>query len=241
MRDALGPLFDDEVFRSAFGVRGRPGVAPGQLALVSVLQFAETLTDRQAAHAVRARIDWKYLLGLDLTDPGFDFTVLTGFRDRLLAHSLEEEILDLLLERLTELGLVAGRGRQRTDSTHVLAAVRDLNRLEFVGETLRAALEAVAVTAPQWLGSWMPPAWQKQYGARMDSYRPPSDENERTQLTWRIAADGYLFLEAAFASAAPDWLREVPAIGILRTVWLQQFQRTVMGGVQEVAWCDHRR
>ncbi|WP_412104410.1 IS1182 family transposase [Streptomyces europaeiscabiei] len=236
VRDALGPLFDDEVFRSAFGVRGRPGVAPGQLALVSVLQFAENLTDRQAAHAVRARIDWKYLLGLDLTDPGFDFTVLTGFRDRLLAHHLEEEILDLLLERLTELGLVAGRGRQRTDSTHVLAAVRDLNRLEFVGETLRAALEAVAVTAPQWLTSWMPPAWQKQYGARMDSYRLPNDENERTQLTWRIAADGYLFLEAAFAPAAPDWLREVPAVGILRTVWLQRFQRTVTGEVQEVAW-----
>lgn len=105
VRDALGPLFDDEVFRSAFGVRGRPGVAPGQLALVSVLQFAENLTDRQAAHAVRARIDWKYLLGLDLEDAGFDFTVLTGFRDRLVAHGLEEKVLDLLLERLTELGL----------------------------------------------------------------------------------------------------------------------------------------
>jgi transposase len=95
-------------------VRGRPGVAPGQLALVSVLQFAENLTDRQTAHAVRARIDWKYLLGLELADPGFDFTVLTGFRDRLLAHGLEEKILDLLLKRLNELGLVSGRGRQRT-------------------------------------------------------------------------------------------------------------------------------
>jgi transposase len=180
VRDELGPLFDDEIFRSAFGVRGRPGVAPGQLALVSVLQFAENLTERQAAHAVRARIDWKYLLGLDLADPGFDFTVLTGFRDRLLAHGLEEKILDLLLERLNELGLVSGRGRQRTDSTHVLAAVRDLNRFEFVGETLRAALEAVAVAAPEWLTSWMPRAWQEQYGTRMDSYRLPSDESERT-------------------------------------------------------------
>lgn len=86
VRDALGPLFDDEVFRSAFGVRGRPGVAPGQLAWVSVLQFAENLTDRQAAHAVRARIDWTYLLGLVQADSGYDFTVLTGLRDRLLAH-----------------------------------------------------------------------------------------------------------------------------------------------------------
>ncbi len=109
VRDALGPLFDDEIFRSAFGVRGRPGVAPGHLALVSVLQFAENLTDRQSAHAVRARIDWKYLLGLELADPGFDFTVLSGFRDRLLVHGLEEKILDLLLARLNELELVSGR------------------------------------------------------------------------------------------------------------------------------------
>ena len=236
VRDALGPLFDDEISRSAFGVRGRPGVAPGQLALVSVLQFAENLTDRQAAHAVRARIDWKYLLGLELTDPGFDFTVLTGFRDRLLAHGLEEKILDLLLVRLNELELVSGRGRQRTDSTHILAAVRDLNRLEFVGETLRAALEAVAVAAPAWLASWMPKSWQAQYEARVDSYRLPSDEGERTELTWRIAADGYQFLETAFAVSAPAWLSQVPAVSILRTVWLQQFQRTITDGVQEVAW-----
>jgi hypothetical protein len=133
----------------------------------------------------------------------------------------------LLLERLNELGLVSGRRRQRTDSTHVLAAVRDLNRLEFVGETLRAALEAVAVTAPEWLTSWMPRARQEQYGARVGSYRLPSDESERTQLTWRIAVAGYQFLETAIGATAPAWLRQVPAVGILRTVWLQQFQRTI--------------
>ena len=87
VRDELGPLFEDEVFRSAFGVRGRPGVSPGQLALVCVLQFAENLTGRQAAHATRARIGWKYLLGVELSDPGFDFTVLTGFRGRILARA----------------------------------------------------------------------------------------------------------------------------------------------------------
>ncbi|MFJ4686197.1 transposase [Streptomyces sp. NPDC088789] len=143
IRDSLGPLFLDEEFRAAFGVRGRPGISPARLALVSILQFAENPTDRQATHAVRARIDVKYLLGLDLTDPGFDHTVLTGFRERLLAHGLEDKILDLLLERLAEMSLVASGGRQRTDSTHVLAAVRSLNRLEFIGETLRASLEAL--------------------------------------------------------------------------------------------------
>ncbi|MFJ7273260.1 IS1182 family transposase [Kitasatospora sp. NPDC098663] len=236
VRDSLGPLFDDEVFRSAFGVRGRPGISPGRLALVSVLQFAENLTDRQAAHAVRARIDWKYLLGLELADPGFDFTVLTGFRDRLVAHGLEEKVLDLLLERLAELKLVASGGRQRTDSTHVLAAVRNLNRLEFVGETLRAALEAIAVAAPGWLASWMDPSWQERYGARIDSYRLPSEEDKRVQLTQRIAADGYLLHEAITSPTAPGWLREIPAVTTLRVVWLQQFKRTVIDGVQEVAW-----
>lgn len=124
----------------------------GQLALVSVLQFAEGLTDRQAADAVRARIDFKYCLGLELVDPAFDFSVLSEFRARLIAHGLEEQALDTVLKRLAELGLLRAGGRQRTDATHVLAAVRAVNRLEFVGETMRAALEALAAAVPDWLG-----------------------------------------------------------------------------------------
>lgn len=236
IRDALGPLFSDEEFRESFGVRGRPGISPGRLALVSILQFAENLTDRQAAHAVRARIDMKYLLGLELTDPGFDHTVLTGFRDRLLTHGLEGRILDMLLERLADMGLVAAGGRQRTDSTHVLAAVRTLNRLEFVGETLRAALEALAAAAPDWMRAWMAPDWQDRYGTRIDAYRLPTDEQERRDLARRIATDGFRLLEAAFASTTPAWLRQVPAVGVLRTVWVQQFVRTVTEGAEEVAW-----
>jgi transposase len=134
VRDELPGLFTDEQFASAFGVRGKPGISPGQLALVTVLQFVENLTDRQAADAVRGRIDWKYALSLELTDPGFDHTVLTGFRQRLIDHGLEEKVLDLLLARLAELGMVKAGGRQRTDSTHVLAAVRAINRLEFLTE-----------------------------------------------------------------------------------------------------------
>ncbi|MFB7560963.1 IS1182 family transposase [Streptomyces brevispora] len=236
LRDSLGPLFSDEEFAEAFGVRGRPGVAPGRLALVSILQFTENLTDRQAAHAVRARIDVKYLLGLELTDPGFDHTVLTGFRDRLLAHGLEEKILDLLLGRLASEGLVAPGGRQRTDATHVLAAVRSLNRLEFIGEALRAAMEALAVAAPDWMRTAMDPVWQERYGTRVDAYRLPTDEQERRGLARQIAADGYRLLEAVVAPAAPAWLREIPAVTVLRTVWLQQFSRTVTDGVEEVAW-----
>ncbi|WP_405759477.1 transposase [Streptomyces sp. NBC_00073] len=125
VRDELGELFADVEFAQAFGVRGRQGWSPGQLALVTVLQFAENLTDRAAAHRVRFGMDFKYALGLDLDDPGFDASVLSEFRARLVAHNLEERALDLLLAALKSKGLVKADGQQRTDSTRMLAA-RDL-------------------------------------------------------------------------------------------------------------------
>ena len=149
VRDALGTFYDDERFAALFPDRCRPAEAPWRLALVTVLQFAEGLSDRQAAEAVRGRIDWKYALGLELTDPGFDSSVLCEFRSRLVNGRAELQLLDALLERCRELGLIRERGRQRTDSTHVLAAVRVLNRPERVGETLRAALYKLAVNAPR--------------------------------------------------------------------------------------------
>ena len=158
--DALGPVYRDGQFAALFPRRGRPAEAPGRLALAVVLQFVESLSDREAADAVRARIDWKYALGLALTDPGFDHTVLSEFRTRLVGGQAELLLLDALLRRLQEEGLVKARGRQRTDSTHVLAAVRGLNRLEQrVGETLRAGLNELATVAPGWLREVAPVTW----------------------------------------------------------------------------------
>ena len=154
--DELGELFVDAEFAEAFEARGRPGWSPGQLALVTVLQFAENLTDRAAAHRVRYGMDLKYALGLELDDPGFDASVLSEFRTRLVEHGMEEKVLDLLLTALKDRGLVKAGGKQRTDSTRVLAAVRDLNRLELAGETLRATLEALACAAPDWLAGAVP-------------------------------------------------------------------------------------
>src|ERR1700704_4553774 len=156
MRDTLGPLYDDHQFVALFSSTGQPAEAPARLALVLVLQCAEGLSDRQAADAIRGRIDWKYALALELTDPGFDHTVLSEFRSRLVQGQAELRLLDTLLERCRELGLIRDRGRQRPDSTHVLAAVRVLNRLERVGETMRAALNSLAVVAPDWLRAVAP-------------------------------------------------------------------------------------
>ena len=140
LRDTLGTIFADGHFADLYPKQGQPACPPWRLALITLMQFREGLSDRQAAEAVRARIDWKYLLGLELSDPGFDFSVLCEFRDRLLAGGAQERLLERVLEVARERGVLKARGRQRTDSTHVLAAVRTLNRLELVAETLRAAL-----------------------------------------------------------------------------------------------------
>ena len=221
--DQLGPLYTDQQFAALFPTRGQPGISPAQLALVTVLQFAEGLSDRQAADAVRGRIDWKYVLGLELTDAGFDFSVLSEFRDRLLAGSAELLLLTALLERGQAAGVLKARGRQRTDSTRVLAAIRALNRLELVGETLRHALEVLATVAPDWLRGVAPPEWFARYGRRLDEYRLPKEEAARQALAGQIGADGRRLLTALHAPAAPAWLREIPAVETLRQVWVQQY------------------
>src|SRR4051794_34939271 len=151
LRDEFSALYQDEDFRDLYPVRGQPGLPPWRLALVTVLQFSEHLSDRQAADAVRARIDWKYALGLELTDPGFHFSVLAEFRARLVAGDAGHLLLDRMLERFKARGLVKARGKQRTDSTHVLAAVHDLHLLELAAETLRAAVADLAAILPDWL------------------------------------------------------------------------------------------
>ena len=148
LRDELGTIYQDQDFADLFPRRGQPAEAPWRLALVTLIQYAEGLTDRQAADAVRSRIDVKYALSLDLTDLGFDFSILSEFRSRLLAHGAEHRLFEILLEQGRAHGWLKARGKQRTDSTHVLAAIRTLNRLESVGETLRHALNVLAEVAP---------------------------------------------------------------------------------------------
>jgi transposase len=223
MRDELGAIYDDEVFASLFPTRGQPAEAPWRLALVTIFQFAEDLSDRQAADAVRGRIDWKYALSLDLTDPGFDASVLCEFRARLLEGGAGELLLDTLLARFRERGLLKGRGRQRADSTHVLGAIRALNRFALVAETMRHALEVLAAVAPAWLRDHAAAAWVARYGRRAEESRLPTKKEERQELAATIGADGTALLTAVYAGDAPAWLREVPAVETLRQVWVQNY------------------
>jgi transposase len=236
VRDELGAWCADEAFGPVYGVRGAPGISPAQLAVITALQFAENLSDRQAADAVRGRIDWKYCLGLELTDAGFDPSVLSEFRSRLVAGNAERLLLDLLLARLREAGLVRSGGRQRTDSTHVLARIRDLNRLELAGEAVRAALEALAASAPGWLAGVIDSSWQQVYGQRICDLRLPESKTKRADLAVRYARDGYYLLEQAQSAAAPPWLPGLPAVQALRLVLLQQFYRETGGNGEKVTW-----
>ena len=225
MRDELGVWCHDGDFADLFSRRGQPAEAPWRLALVTIMQFAEGLTDRQAAEAVATRIDWKYVLGLELTAPSFDYSILSEFRDRLLHGQAEQQLLDAMLRRFRELGLLRGRGRQRSDSTHVLAAVRLLNRLELVGETLRHGLEVLAEAAPAWLVQQITEDWFDRYSHRFEQFRLPKGQEERQALAESIGADGYHLLEAVYAAGAPAELRQLPAVAVLRRVWLQQYYR----------------
>jgi transposase len=223
MRDELGTVYTDEQFQDLFPERGQPAESPSLLAFVLVLQFAEGLTDRQAADAVRGRIDWKYALGLDLTDPGFDFSILSEFRARLLDGAAEERLLTLLLKLFQERGLLKAGGRQRTDSTHVLAAIRQLNRLELVGETMRSALNQLAHIAPDWLRNLAAAEWYERYGRRFDSFHLPDTREKRHALVQQIGEDGYQLMTHAFAPDAPAPVRTAESLEVLRQIWLQQF------------------
>jgi transposase len=162
---------------------------------------------------------------LELTDPGFDVSVLSEFRARLIAGSLEHRLLEAMLTHFKARGWLRARGQQRTDSTHVLAAIRTLNRLESVGETLRAALNSLAVVAPDWLLTQVPPDWCDRYGTRVEEYRLPKGQEARAKYAVHIGADGFRLLDAIDADDARRWLREVPAVQTLRQMWAQQYTR----------------
>lgn len=223
LRDELGTIYTDEQFAALYPPGGQFAEQPWRIVLVLVMQFMENYSDRQAAEAMQTRVDWKYVLSLELTDPGFDFSVLSEFRQRLIAAGKEEVLLNTLLQLCRERGWLKERGKQRTDSTHVLAAIRTMNRLECVSETLRAALNSLAVVAPAWLRSQVPAEWYERYGTRTEEYRFPKEASKRQALAQQIGVDGSVLLRAIHSPEAPAWLWEVPAVETLRRVWVQQF------------------
>ena len=228
LRDELGGIYRDEQFVGLFPTRGQPAEAPWRLALVLVLQYVDGLTDRQAADAIRGRIDWKYALGLELTDAGIDASVLSEFRTRVVAGGAEALLLDALLELCKQRGWVKAGGKQRTDSTHVLARVRSLSNLECVGETLRAVLNDLAHVNAEWLAQQISAEWLERYVHRVENYRLPKAESQRRALAEQIGADGLHLLRALEQTGTPTQVQQVKSVQLLRQVW-QQYYEVVEG------------
>lgn len=238
VRDALGPLFADEdfvaeAFAGMYPDLGQPAVSPALLAMVTVLQFQHRLSDRDAVAAMADRISWKYAMGLELESTGFDASVLSEFRARLAESSRADALFDLVLEKLKGAGLLRARGRARTDATHVLGAVRTLNRIELVGETLRVALEEIAELCPALLVPLLDAGWAERYGRRVELARllgRGSSKTSADKLAAQIAGDGARLLGAIEADRTAQWLNDLPSVALVREVWAQQVQADGEGG-----------
>ena len=232
LRDHLSQLFSDEDFIGLYHRLGQPGYSPWRLILVCIFQFMENLSDRQAAQAVCSRIDWKYALSLPLTDPGFHFSILSDFRARLVDAEVQDFALQRVLDFCKREGYIKTNSKQRTDSTHVLARIRRLNRLTLVGETLRATLNELAELHPEWLLEIMPPEWERRYVHRIEDSRFGKTESQLTAQEAQVGQDGQLLLNALERSGegfeGVERLK-LESVDILNQVWQQHFQVTETG------------
>src|SRR5919201_6906499 len=237
LRAEFGTLYPEQLFADLYPPEGRPvEVAPWRLALVVVMQYMEGLTDRQAADAVRRCMDWKYALSLDLHDPGFDFTLLHDFRQRLLAHEASQRLLDTFLATCKARGWIKARGTQRTDSTPILGAIRTLHRVECVLEAMHYALNQLSAADPAWVQQHVPPEWYTRYGLRSDQTRLPKDTSKREALARQIGADGYQLLDWVQTAAPASSLQALAALEALRQIWLQQYYRCTVPGREALRW-----
>ena len=234
LRDALGPIYSDEQFAHLFPKRGRPAETPWRLALVTVLQAVEGLTDRQAAACLHTRLDWLYALALPLDEPGFDYSILSDFRQRLLSAQAEDLMLEPILRLCRERGWLKAQGKQRTDATAVLARVRARSRLESVGESMRAALNALAQQEPQWLRAHLNPQWFDRYVHRFELARFPKAETQRKPLRQQVGEDVAQLLACLEEGQTPQRLRSLPEVQLLRQVFAQHYEQEG----EQIRWRD---
>jgi transposase len=234
LRDALGSIYQDADFAKLFPKRGRPAEAPWRLALITVFQALENLSDRQAAEMVRGRLDWKYALSLPVDDPGFDASILPDFRQRLVEQEGQDLLLEPILQVCREQGWLKAGGKQRTDSTWVIANVRGLSSLEAVGESLRAALNELAEVAPEWVLGAISLDWFDRYVHRFELQRLPKGQEARETLRRQVGEDSWHLLQAAAEAHAPQSVQACSSLALLQQVWNQHFER-IEG---QVRWRD---
>lgn len=220
--DELFAKLNEQEFSDLYPNDGQPGLSPVILAFVTVFQFIEKLPDRQAAESLRMRMDWKYALHLPLEYAGFNFSVLSEFRDRLIAGKAEGRVFEALVAQIREMGLIKEHGKQRTDSIAMLSKVRWMSRLELAVETLRLAVVSLVKVEREWSEGILPPSWEDKYGERFVMQR--YTEKEWKEYEANIGNDGQWLLNRLMDGCAPAGLQELSEIKLLKTVWAQQFR-----------------
>lgn len=198
---------------------GRPSINPIILSLVTIFQYLEDIPDRTAALLVKTRLDWKYALHLPLDDAGFHYSDLCNFRQRLLAHGKDSLIFDQLLKKISSLGFLHKRGYQRTDSTHVLAVVRHLSRLENLSEGLRVALQAIEKADAVFYQHKLPSLYKEHWSKPLSDYQMTDDE--RKKELERLGKDIHWLLD--FLSTNRQSFLSLPEVEVLDTLFSQHF------------------
>jgi transposase len=225
LRDALEGVYSDEAFRALYPQQGREALAPWRLAIITVLQTVEGLSDVQAAEMVRGRLDWKYALSLELDDAGCDQSIFTDFRQRLVDHQAQELLLEPIIRLCVQRGWIVPKGKQRVDSTMVLSYARRLHSLESVGEALRVALNALAEEEPDWLLSVVKEDWFDRYVHRFELQRFPKSQTAQHALLRAVGEDGWTLLQAVARPDAPEGVRSWEEVMRLKQVWEQHYER----------------
>jgi transposase len=214
-------------FVGLYSELGRGAICPIILSLITLFQFLENIPDRVAANWAVTRMDWKYALHLPLTWTGFDYSNLSNFRTRLIEHGEERLVFEKVLEWVRSLGFVKKHGKQRTDSTHIIACVERLGRLELAWETLRTALRAIKKGAPRWYGEVIPAAFDQAYAERQSDWRLNKEEVKAKMK--EAGGDGFWLLDRLDESA-PEEVLGLAEVETLRQVWEQQFERKEESG-----------
>jgi transposase len=218
----IDEVISDEDFLDMYATEGRPAVNPVLLAMVSVFQFLEKLPDRAAAEAVVMRLDWKYALRQELTWTGFHYSDLCNFRKRLLEHGREWVVFERLVTYLRDRGYIKGRGRQRTDATHVIGLVARLSRLELVWETIRVTVRALVDADASWVSKYLPVSFVDSYSQRRWDYR--LSKAKIRQRMGEAGQEGYWLLDQVDGHGS-DELKALAEVKQLRRVLAEQFTR----------------
>lgn len=220
--NVLFDQFHDEDFADLYPKDGQPSISPVLLSFITIFQSLENLSDRKTAHQLRFRLDWKYALHLELNYPGFDSTVLSEFRQRLLKHGAESRVFSAIFAQLRQLGFYKQRGIQRTDSLAIYNHHRLLRRIELCVETMRVCIKSLLHQAPEWTRTTLPQEWEERYTKRCKSER--MSEEERQALAIVVGDDGQWLLDCLQQEDAED-LRELRAVEMLRDVWAVHYER----------------